>query len=89
MSPYDPTFDLKINVSHGPGILPYILTGVYSKDFKNAQFLTDCISGTTACRDKMFISETRNDFFVEIRCPDGRKNVAVEVLLTLMVLMKT
>ena len=24
------------------------------KDFKNAQFLTDCISGTTACRDNIF-----------------------------------
>ena len=47
------------------------------KDFKKAQILTDCISGTTTCRDKSFISETRNVLFFEIRCPAGRINVYV------------
>ena len=54
-------------------LIHYIL-----KDLKNAQLLTGCISGTTACRDKIVISETRNVLFFE-------KHAAVGVILTLMV----
>ena len=56
------------------------------KDFKHAQFLTDCTSGTTACKDKSFISETSNFRFFDIRCPvEEKKRVAVDVILTFTV----
>ena len=63
-----------IHIDHG-SIYTRSVQGIDDmlKDFKNAQFVTDCISDTSTCRDKIFISETRNVLFFEIRSPAGRK----------------
>ena len=52
---------------------------------KNAQFLKDCISENTTCRDNICISKSHKVFLFEIRycpiCPAGRKKrVAIDVI---------
>ena len=54
---------------------------IYSKFLKTHSFLTDCISGTTSCRDNFSYRKPATSFSFEIRCPARRKKNVYDVQL--------